>query len=507
MSSRRSSSIRNAPSSSSSTKTSGKTSTADTTTRRTKSRKSKKSGTSNPADANYQQKLIDGGVIPYGSKRLDGSRPLLPSGWDEINQRLAQPRPSLSPSRFPEEAYQNFVEADADAFNEDAVKDSVLPVMLGAMGASQGAQKNILFTNTEPIAAGIAKAKPDYYYGAQPGQIHLRIRHPDPDVGDPDIRSHIIPSKHDHLPAVPNFSLEAKGPDGSFAVAQRQACHNGAIGARAIQSLHAYGQTEPTYDNEAQTISTIYHAGQLKMYGHSVAQPNGPGTRPEYYMHQLGAYAMTHSKDSFRGGATAFKNARDLTQEYRNDAISNANKVAAQATGEDDDEDEGDEDQEGTDEESEDEETDEEEAESSKATLSFDCRTSQDLGTLIEDEDETETSVEDDSQSRPPAKRPSSKLHRSHLRKRTAGSSSSRSRAAPATHIPETSILQRPPGQQDTSPQRGWTWSAEHGQYYRAGSEGTYEWWAPSTGDGEWTWSPEHCRYYRCKADGTYEWH
>jgi len=114
--------------------------------------------------------------------------------------------------------------------------------MLKAMGASQGAQKNILFTNTEPIMAGIAQAKPDYYYGAQPKQIHSDVRN--------ELSTHIIPFNHTHLPTVLNFFLKAKGPDGSAAVARRQACHNGAIGVRAMQSLHLYGQSELGYDNQ-----------------------------------------------------------------------------------------------------------------------------------------------------------------------------------------------------------------------------------------------------------------
>ena len=268
MSSSRSSSYRNRGSSSiSRTKSTGKT-----TTEKSTSEKIKSSKRSNPKDPNYQQKLIDGGVFPYGYKYPDGNRPPLPPNWDETNRRLAQPRPSLSPSTFPEEAYQKFVDADAEAFNEDAVEDSVLPAMLNAVGASSGAQKNVLFTSTQPITDGIALAKPDYYYGAQPEQIHPHVRN--------ELSKHIIPSNHTHLPVVPNFFLEAKGPDGSAAVARRQACHNGAMGARAMQSLRSFGQSEPVYDNNAYTISTTYYEGQLKMYGHSVAQPKGPGHGP-----------------------------------------------------------------------------------------------------------------------------------------------------------------------------------------------------------------------------------
>ncbi|WEW59006.1 hypothetical protein PRK78_004474 [Emydomyces testavorans] len=394
MSSRRSSSYWNCGSSNSRTRTSERTTTGKST-----SRTSKSSKTSNPNDANYQQKLIDGGVFPHGYKYPDGNRPPLPSNWDETNRRLAQPHPSLSPSPFLEKLYQKFVDADAEAFNEDAIKDKVLPAMLEAMGASRCTEKNILFTNLEPITSEIAQAKPDYYYGARPEQIHPHVRN--------KLIKRIIPSNHTHLPAVPNFFLEAKGPDGSAAVARRQACHDGAIGARAIQSLRSFGQREPVYDGNTYTISTIYHEGQLKMYGHSVAQPKGPGTRPEYYMHQLRSFAMTDTADSFRQGAVAFKNAMDLTEEYRNDAITQANERAGQTI-----EDAGD-------------DEDEEEAESSNTILNVDSGTNQILSTLVEDEDESETSAKEDSRRVPPAKRSLSKPRQSHQRKRKTGISSS----------------------------------------------------------------------------------
>ncbi|KAF2229648.1 hypothetical protein EV356DRAFT_455391 [Viridothelium virens] len=393
--------------------------------------KGKSTTTSNPNDANYQQKLIDDGVFPYGYKYPDGNRPPLPPNWDETCKRLAQRRPSLSPSAFPEEAYQKFEEADADAFNEDAVKDTVLPAMLQAIGASAGAQKNILFTNIDPITDNITQAKPDYYYGAQPEQINPRVCN--------ELSKHIIPSKHAHLPAVPNFFLEAKGPYGSGAAAKRQVCHDGAIGARAMQSLRSYGRSEPVYDNHAYTISATYHEGTLKLYNHWVAQPNGPGTRPEYYMHQLNTWSMAGNKDAFLQGATAFKNALDLTREQRNAAIGYASDVADQTIEDETGKEDGggsegeEEEREGGEEEAKEEEEeetekeaegtvdDEAEAESSNTKPSFDRGTSQILSTPGEDEEESESSVEGEEESLrlPPAKRPSSsKSHRSHRQKR-----------------------------------------------------------------------------------------
>jgi hypothetical protein len=88
-----------------------------------------------------------------------------------------------------------------------------------------------------------------------------------------------------------------------------------------MQSLWSYGQGEQAYDNKTFTISATYRAGTLKMYTHSTAQPNGPGTRPEYYMHQLKDWSMTGDEEAFLQGASAFENAMDLTGEHRNAAI------------------------------------------------------------------------------------------------------------------------------------------------------------------------------------------
>ncbi|KAI9776051.1 MAG: hypothetical protein M1839_000654 [Geoglossum umbratile] len=274
-----------------------------------------------PKDANFEQKLIDGGIYPYGYEFRGGRQLPLPPEWEEINRRLAQRRPSFSPSGFSEGGYREFTRADARATSEDEVKYHVLPAMLKAMGVPDGGEQNIWFTNIDPIVAGVSRPRPDFYYGAQPDQIHPDVRN------DEQLSRHITPSSRTTLPVVPNFSLEVKGPDGSAAGVLRQACNNGAVGARAVHSLEAYGQDQPIYNNNVCAISSTYHSGVLKMYGHSVAQPDGPGTRPEYYMHQLNCWGMTGDKDTFLKGATAFKNAIDLAEEYRDAAIARANGV------------------------------------------------------------------------------------------------------------------------------------------------------------------------------------
>jgi len=111
----------------------------------------------------------------------------------------------------------------------------------------------------------------------------------------------------------------------SLAIARSQACYDGALGARGIQSLQSYGEAEPVYDNNAYTVTSIYHGGQLKMYTTHPAQPTGPENRPEYFMNQLRSFAVTDIPETFRQGATAYRNARDWAKEKRDGFIEAAN--------------------------------------------------------------------------------------------------------------------------------------------------------------------------------------
>jgi hypothetical protein len=124
----------------------------------------------------------------------------------------------------------------------------------------------------------------------------------------------------------PNFYLEAKGLDGSLVVARRQASYFGASSERAISSLQSYREKEPVYDNNAHTITSIYHSGQLKMYTTHITAPAGPRKPPEYQMTQINTWGLTGNANTFRQGATAFQNGRDLAKDWRDKFISAANE-------------------------------------------------------------------------------------------------------------------------------------------------------------------------------------
>ncbi|KAF1810616.1 hypothetical protein P152DRAFT_460315 [Eremomyces bilateralis CBS 781.70] len=174
-------------------------------------------------------------------------------------------------------------------------------------------------------------------------------------------------------------------------------------------------------------------------------QPNGLGTQSEYYMHQLGAYAMTSNNCSFVQGATTCKNALELAAEYWDTLIAPPNLIAAQRienTAEDEDAEveEGEEDED--DEENvapsaipifanpnpsmqaKNEDDDDDECESAAE--------SQTGANDSDDESEGETSVEDNYPRCLPTKRSSSKSHSRHYHRsrKTCKSSIHQSSAA-----------------------------------------------------------------------------
>lgn len=240
-----------------------------------------------------------------------------PSNWKDINRRLKEPRLSLSPSRFADEDFNIFIRTNSRALNEDAVMGDVFPIMQGT--ARIPSAKNLGFGNLEPLTHGnLVDAKPDFYDGARPAQIDLRFRE--------ELGSYITPATQSQAPALPNLFFEAKGPDGSAAVAKRQACFDGALGARGVHRLRSFkADSTLACDNNAYTITLTYHDGQLKMYTVHPTPSTNSQDSPEYHITQLRSFAMIDARERFWEGASAFRNARDWAKIQRDELIAAAN--------------------------------------------------------------------------------------------------------------------------------------------------------------------------------------
>ena len=148
-----------------------------------------------PHDDNFQQMLIDGGVYPIYYKYMDPDGPQKPNNLDEVVQRLSQPQPAIS-STVSDHDFREYANAIWHACKDNAVKASVIPMFLRAIGSSDIAQKNVLFNNlTSPADSlkeeDLGKAKSDFYYGCQPEQVNANVRK--------TLSRHIVPSSLTNL--------------------------------------------------------------------------------------------------------------------------------------------------------------------------------------------------------------------------------------------------------------------------------------------------------------------
>lgn len=132
---------------------------------------------------------------------------------------------------------------------------------------------------------------------------------------------YIVPAERG--PFLPNFFCEPKGPDATVRVAQVQAMHDGALGARGMYAARI-AAGEDALDSKAVTFSATLTVGDLELFAHFVTQPNGEGTHLHYHMCELGSYSLKHSAAGFREAVTAYRNLNELALRERTDIASAA---------------------------------------------------------------------------------------------------------------------------------------------------------------------------------------
>jgi hypothetical protein len=99
----------------------------------------------------------------------------MPKNWEEINERFALPRASLSPSKFNHDDFRKFKRADKHASKENPATRSVIPI-IGDIGDPKCVGADYPFENLVHLTDGsLARAKPDLFYGAHPEQLDRKI--------------------------------------------------------------------------------------------------------------------------------------------------------------------------------------------------------------------------------------------------------------------------------------------------------------------------------------------
>ena len=298
-------------------------------------------------DPAFQQAIVDARYYPHGYEYSDDEDAPIPNDLDEDNERLQQPRPSLSPSRFTVEDFRHFQRSNMRATSEGTVMRNVFPIILGRNTIPSG--DNYPFNNLEPLANNISDAVPDYFNGSHPKQAHPKVRK--------DLGKYIIPSNDDSRPLLPNFFIELKGPKGDAAQMKLQITQDLRYGARGMYKTRSYGQDQPVYDGNTYTYGATYHNGTstLQLYGMHPTEPADLDGDPEYHTTKLIGFDLTANPNTFRQGAGAFRNLQDLAKEKRDRFIAYANEVAARQLQQEQEEIDDNEEEEGVDDENEEE--------------------------------------------------------------------------------------------------------------------------------------------------------
>jgi len=270
-----------------------------------------------------RQILLDNGILPpHRSERA--------ANYEDIQNKLRQPRPSLSPTRFDAEAHYNkLMDLNGEADNEEDVMTTIIPFITKGRDTYKGGA-NKLFTNSKPLTVGNAlpPPKPDFWDGADSQQLDPAVR--------ACLNTLIQPYSSGGINC-PNYSLEAKGPSaGTSSVLVNQAMYNGAATARGMNALHTYPNSAPVHDRQARAITQTYLDGLLRTFTTHANPPTGLGSKTTYHTSQVAGTFMLTNKEAMIQGMTEARNARDLMSQVRNDLIDQANKTVPAVPSRDD---------------------------------------------------------------------------------------------------------------------------------------------------------------------------
>jgi len=280
----------------------------------TESSKTKKSGKSSAYDNNFQRLLTERYVDPL----LRANRP---ANLEQLKSRMNAPRISLSPSSFTDEDHESFLDELERSKGEPEVMRDIFIKIRGPARYPSATDRPC--GNWAPLLSQLSKeadlvtAQPDYCEGNAQDARSMHIRR--------DLDTYIVPSLHSDVLFLPNFFVEVKGEEGSLAVARRQTCYDGALGARGIHHLQNHS-LPIAFDNNAYTFTSVFQSGRLDIYAHHITQPEGPGLEPHYHMTSILTRSLDAMVESFREGVTAFRNAQDMAHEYREHFIQGANR-------------------------------------------------------------------------------------------------------------------------------------------------------------------------------------
>lgn len=249
-----------------------------------------------------------------------------PTNKQALLTQLNRTRRSLSPSVYPDSKFEQFVRANHKALNEGQLMSEVIHPYFTSY-FDHTASTDLAFTNLEPMIPPPAKMpppKPDHSFGVAKEDIHTTVRHA--------LDGYLVCAPGCHTPAAVNDMMQVKGPDGKASVLETQITLDGALGERAMHSLHSYarGSACPA-DGVAHAFVQSYHAGTMKYYvSHRKPNTVANGSDRVYTTEIAGQY-LCGSPAQLRDGIAKYRNSVELAAQCRRRAVEAANGRAVEA--------------------------------------------------------------------------------------------------------------------------------------------------------------------------------
>ncbi|KAK5993306.1 hypothetical protein PT974_06735 [Cladobotryum mycophilum] len=278
-------------------------------------------GKSSAYDRVFESDIARYGIhMPASDFIYDGMKaPSKPANTEEIVGLFSRNKGRKSLSDLSKAVFERFKRNNAPGTSGGVIMRRVISVIEGDTEIPNSGQVKFsqLYSMTGKTTV---TATPDYFDGAWQQQIHIRVKD--------DLGEFIIPTGYSVNPIAPNFFLEVKGRGGDWIVGVRQACYDGAHGARAMQVLQSYAESKVIYDGNAYAYSCVYMEGKLNLYAHHITASEAEGDLQGYHMTELKTILMTTDYEDFVKGVSAFRNLRNFAKKQRDALIEKANEAA-----------------------------------------------------------------------------------------------------------------------------------------------------------------------------------
>ena len=196
-----------------------------------------------------------------------------PPAFEALRARVSEKRPALATYTLAD--YQNLRAQVAKVSSEQELVQYVLPYFLEKDATDSSAfHYDTLFGNILKFNPKLSLAKPDLWWGTRRTIVRQLIW---------DALDKVVNPTNSKDAIVPNMLVEFKGPEGHELTGSNQACHYGAIGARAMHYLQNYGRdpSQYTFDSTVRTFTALFHGNTFILYGHYIAPPREGQTEPE----------------------------------------------------------------------------------------------------------------------------------------------------------------------------------------------------------------------------------